>query len=156
MACQPTWVRGFSRLWRKLQRDEEGVAAIEFALSFPLYLTMVMVAIELSRVAFTQIIILHAAEETTRYALVNYNATNQQLETYARNNLVLIDPQNLSTILVTAPVDNTDQTKMFTVQVQYTFEPLFPIDRFLPSATAESFTLTGASRGFITQEIPTS
>ena len=151
LCTQMTALKGFLvSIWKK----EEGVAAVELALTFPLYLSMIFLVIEFARIAFTQIVVLHAAEETTRYALVNFNATTLDLQTFAKDALVLIDPDNLSTVVITAPTDDTDQTRMFTVQIQYLYAPVVPIHHFLPGASAEGFNISGASRGFITQEIP--
>ncbi|MCJ9428596.1 TadE/TadG family type IV pilus assembly protein [Kordiimonas marina] len=143
-----------ARRFRGFRRAERGVAAVEFALTLPIYLGAVIFLAEVARIAFTQGVIIHAAEEATRYALVHYNATVQDVQNEARSNLIGLDPNNLNAIVVTAPEDPTDQTKLVTVEVQYTYTPILPINLFLPGADTNGIRLTGESRGFITQEIP--
>ncbi len=144
-----------SRWFQALQRNQHGSMAVEFALTFPIYLGMVMFLVEVSRMAYTQGVIMHAAEEATRYALVHYDATISEVQDQARQNLLGLDDANLTAIIVTAPVDPTDQTKLVTVEVAYTYTPLLPINAFLSGDDVDGIALTGESRGFITEEIPT-
>lgn len=143
-------------LLRRLHRQEQGVAAVEFALTLPIYLGALIFLIEMARIAYTQGVILHAAEEATRYALVHYDATASDLQDKARENLLGLDPANLTAIIVTAPVDPADQTKLVTVEVQYQFVPILPLNQIMSLGKTEGFALTGASKGFLTEEIPAS
>ena len=145
--------------WRRLiglRKNTDGATAVEFALTFPFYLGAIMFIMEMGRLAFIQGTVIHAAEEATRFALVNFGATATEIQENARDNLLGLDPANLTAILVTDPVDPTDQTKLITVEVQYEYEPLLPFLAFL-STDADgqpTIALSGASRGFITEEIP--
>jgi len=147
-------LRYFCRLLSRLRKDRTGAAGVEFALTFPIYFATILFFIEVSRIAYTQGVIIHAAEEATRYALVRYDATATEIQDHASSNLLGLNPDNLTAIIVTAPTDPTDQTKLLTVVVQYQYTPLLPINAFLPGDDVVGIALTGSSRGFITEEIP--
>jgi len=143
-------------LVRRLSRAEDGSAATEFALTFPIYMATILFLVEVSRIAYTQGVIIHAAEEATRYALVHYDAPADEVQEYARANLLGLTAENLTAIIVTAPTDPGDQTRLVTVEVQYEYVPILPINALLPGDDVSGFSLSGASRGFITEEIPVS
>lgn len=147
-------LRAIKRLFGRVRREEGGATAVEFALTFPIYLGSVVLLAEVARIAYTQGVIIHAAEEATRYALVHYDATVDQVQTKARDNLLGLDPENLIAIIVTAPVDPEDQTKLVTVEVEYTYTPILPINQLLPGTDSDGIRLRGESKGFITEEIP--
>ncbi|WCL55062.1 TadE/TadG family type IV pilus assembly protein [Gimibacter soli] len=137
----------------KFLRDERGVAAIEFALTLPIYLAMIIFLVEVARMAMTQSIISFAAQEATRYALVNYDATTDDVTATAADALIGLSPENLNAIIVTAPVDPVDNTRLVSVEIQYQYKPILPVDAFL-AGDQGGFQLTGQSQGFITEEIP--
>jgi len=142
------------RLFAQMVNDQKGSASTEFALTFPIYLATVLFLVEVGRIAFTQGVIIHAAEEAGRYALVHYDATEAEIQTLAQNNLLGLDPDNLTAIIVTAPVDPADQTKLVSVEVRYQYTPILPIGALLPGDDVSGINLVGSSRGFITEEIP--
>ena len=141
---------------RGLVDSEDGVAAVEFALVLPLYLSVLMFFVEMARIVSIQVMIIHAAEETTRYALVNYDATVQEISDFASSSLPFLDPENLTAVLVTAPVDPDDQTKEFSVQLEYQYTPLLPLAHLFSEDVADGFSLSGTSSGFLAEEIPIS
>jgi len=148
------WKTYLAERLREFRRDQYGAAGIEFALTFPVYLATLLFFVEVSRIAYTQGVIIHAAEEATRYALVHYDATTDDVQAFARSNLLGLNADNLSAIIVTAPTDPLDQTKLLTVEVQYRYTPILPINALLPGDDVAGINLVGESRGFITQEIP--
>ena len=139
-----------------LRCQDAGATAVEMALVMPVYLAMIFFVVEAGRVAYTQGVVVHAAEEATRYALVHYDATAEEIQDFARANLLGVDPDNLTAIVVTSPTDPIDQTKLVTVEVSYRYEPILPVLEFASGGTTEGFNLRGASKGFLTQEIPES
>lgn len=145
----------FARAIRRFRRDESGASAVEFALTFPVYIATIMFFVEMCRLAYTQGVIIHAAEEATRYALVHYDATTEEVQDKARAALIGLTHEHLTAILVTAPVDPADQTKLVTVQVRYNYTPILPYGALLGGENANSLSLSGESKGFITEEIPT-
>jgi len=147
--------QNFLSSFTRFRRETKAVAAVEFSLTFPIYLAVVILVIEMARIIFTYAVVMHAAEEATRFALVNYNATTTEIQNVAKNSLIGLDPDNLTAIIVTAPVDVSDQTKLITVEVDYKYVPILPIHKFVESAAKNGFSLTGSSKGFLTEEIPT-
>lgn len=134
--------------------DRRGSASTEFALTFPIYLATILFMVEIGRLTYTQGVIIHAAEEAGRYALVHYDATETEVEALAQSNLLGLDPDNLTAIIVTAPTDPVDQTKLITVEVRYQYTPILPLGALLSDDGISGINLTGTSSGFITQEIP--
>jgi Flp pilus assembly protein TadG len=128
---------------RRLARDASGVSAVEFALLAPVLLAMVFGIIEFGRVAYTQGVVSFAAEEATRYAVVNYDISEEDVRDLARACLLGIDPERINAIIVTGPVDPVDNTRTISVEVAYSFNFLLP---FLPAGV---ITLSGESRGFL-------
>ena len=81
-----------------LRRCLRGASAVEFALVAPIFLILVFGTIELSRAMWIKATMQYAAEETTRYAIVNTSASSSTLQTYATN------------VVATYGVDTTDMT----------------------------------------------
>ena len=131
---------------RRLIRDERGVAAIEMAFALPVFMFCIYGIIEFGRYAYTQSALLYAAEETTRYATVNYDATTDQLMDIAAGHAVGIKKQNIKAINVDETLNVADQTKLITVQIQYDHEFLFPI------FDAAGVTIEGSSKGFLVEK----
>ncbi|MFC4349046.1 TadE/TadG family type IV pilus assembly protein [Kordiimonas lipolytica] len=138
----------------RLRCRDDGVAAVEFAMTIPIYLGTIIMLIELSRIVYTQAVVLYAAEEATRYALVHYDATSNDVQAIAEANLLGLDPDNITAIIITSPVDPTDQTKLVTVEVQYQYLPILSLEAFLNLGDDAGLAITGESRGFLTEEIP--
>jgi hypothetical protein len=128
---------------RRLAADCRGISAVEFALLAPVFLSTVMGVIELGRAAYTQGVISFAAEEATRYAVVNYDIDESDVRDLARACLLGIDPARINAIVVTGPIDPVDNTRTISVEVSYNFEFLLP---FLPDGIIP---ISGRSRGFL-------
>ncbi len=138
-----TWYGKFSRRFAQF-KSESGAIMVEFALIAPILFSITFGIIEFGRAAFTQGVLLYAVEEATRFAIVNYDATVAEVKAVAESKLLLINSDNISSFTVTAPVDPDDQTRLVTVSLSYEFDFLLPF---------ASITLTGESKGFITEDI---
>jgi Flp pilus assembly protein TadG len=129
----------------RLFKCSRGTAILEFALTAPLFLMFLFAIMEFGRIAFTQGVLLYAAQDATRYAVVNYGATNDQIKTQVLNHIVTLNPAQITALVVTGPIDTTDKTQLVTVQISYQFQFLLPL---VPSTP---IILTGSSKGFISQ-----
>jgi Flp pilus assembly pilin Flp len=127
----------------RLHADCGGVTAVEFALVAPVLLGLMLGAIEFGRVAYTQGVVSFAAEEATRYAMVNYDIDESDVRNLAQACLLGVDPNRIDAIVVTGPVDPVDNTRAISVEVTYNFEFLLP---YLPEGIIR---LAGRSRGFL-------
>lgn len=127
----------------QLVADCRGVSAVEFAFLAPVFLSMILGVIEFGRVAYTQGVVSFAAEEATRYAVVNYSISEEEVRDLAEACLLGIDPDRINAIIVTGPIDPVDNTRTISVEVSYSFEFLLP---FLPEGTIP---ISGRSRGFL-------
>ncbi len=132
------------KLARRFGFARSGTVAVEFAIIAPVLISMTFGIIEFSRAAFTQGVLLYAVEEATRFAIVNFDATESEIKQVAQDKFIMIDPQKLTSFSVTAPIDPDDQTRLITVSLTYRFDFLFPF--------AGPLTLTSSSKGFITEE----
>ena len=125
-----------------LQAHEAGSQVVELALMLPVLLAVFCGVMECGRILFTHAALNFAAQEATRYATVNYDATIEDIKTIAKSRLIVIDSSKIIDIDV-PPLepDPVDQTKLVTVEIAYLFQPILPIG-------LGSFTMTGHSRGF--------
>ena len=130
--------------FKALRRCSKGAGMVEFALTAPIFLMFLFALMELGRIAFTQGILMYAAEEATRYAIVNYGATSDQIKQEVLNHIVTLNPGQITALVVTGPIDPTDKTQLVTVQIDYRYQFVFPL---LPSTP---FVMSGSSKGFIT------
>lgn len=128
---------------RRLAGDISGTASLEFALVAPLLFGLVFGIIEFGRIALMSTTLTFAAQEATRFAVVNAgNVSNEDIRLVAANALTLFNEQMAVFCVVAPPVPGT-QTSEVRVTIAMDYAPLLPI----PLAPT---TLTGASEGFIT------
>lgn len=132
------------KIWQhigRFRRDRRASMAVEFAFIGPVILGMLFGVIEFGRLAYTQSTLNFAAEETTRFAVVNGgNVTNDQLLTYARNQLLGLE-DDLAVLCILSPV-TTAQTSTVSITIDYDFDLLLPIPM-------EQIVLQGRSDGYI-------
>lgn len=124
---------------------EEGAAAVEFAFAVPTVLAALYGIIEFGRVLFVQGFLIFAAEEASRFATVNYDATVEEIEAEAVDRLMLIGPGNIAAFNVQSTLNPIDQTKLVSVEIKYDYTPFFPMPW-------KGMTLSGSSSGFIVDE----
>lgn len=132
-------LRGLRRLWG----DRRAVSTLEFALLAPVFLGLVVGAVEMGRAAYTQGVVSFAAEEATRYAVVNYNITEEEVRDVTEDCLLGLDPDRINAIVVTGPIDPVDNTRTISVEVSYDFQFTLPL---MPDSV---MAITGTSRGFL-------
>ena len=117
------------KIWQhigRFRRDRRASMAVEFAFIGPVILGMLFGVIEFGRLAYTQSTLNFAAEETTRFAVVNGgNVTNDQLLAYARNQLLGLE-DDLAVLCILSPV-TTAQTSTVSITIDYDFDLLLPI-----------------------------
>lgn len=103
----------------RLARDRRGIAAVEFALLAPVFLGLLLGAVETGRLLWTRSVLQFAAEEAARYALVRTDATSAEIEAIARSNLIGTGtaPVNL-TVVNTADEVDIQATQNFTFLAQ--------------------------------------
>lgn len=127
---------------KRAVRDESGVSAMEFAIAVPIALLMLFAVVEFGRAVFTQGMMFYAAEEATRWGIVNPDATAAEIQEYANSKLGLQKLADHATI-VADPVANPDDT--ITVSVVITF----PYQLAIPFGNLAPITLSASSEGFL-------
>lgn len=101
--------------------------------------------LEIGRVMLTQGVLMYAAEEATRFAIVNFSATEQEIRDHAESKFLLVNAERIDAVVVDAPIDPSDNTRRISVRIDYNYVPLLP----LPGI--QSFPLHGQSRGFLAE-----
>lgn len=141
--------RPFARFLSSFRDEEDGVAAVEFAFTLPIFMGLVIFAAESARLVYTLSAISFAAAEASRYVVVNQNATKEEVLEVATASIYGLDPANLQAVLLTAPFNEADQTSLVTITIEYFYEPIFPVDVFLSSDYPGGFKLYGNSVGYL-------
>jgi Flp pilus assembly protein TadG len=136
--------------------SDSGVTLVEFAIGLPVLFGLVFGIMELGRFGFTHASLYHAAQETTRWAIVNpidfANGETQaqyeaRLSTEANRNLILISAGNMATVTASAPESGlNDKTRNISVAINYQYDPMMP---FVFWGTIN---LSVASQAFIAEE----
>lgn len=121
--------------------SEDGVTAVEFALAAGIFLSLLFGVVELGRFAFTQALLYYAAEEGTRWAIVNppppadasipeQNKYEKELKDYIKSKVVLgglIDGNGVDATINPNITNNADNTRWVDIKVRYTFNFLVPL-----------------------------
>lgn len=77
------WIyKGISK-GRNAVRNERGALAVEFALTAPFFLILIIGILDLGRLFWVKNIMQFSVEQTARYAMVNPSSTAATLTTYA-------------------------------------------------------------------------
>jgi len=135
----------FSALRRKAKEVgvcRLGATAVEFGIVFPLFLTMVLGMMEMSRAMWIKASMQHAAEITTRYYMVNNDASTTTLTTYAQAALQTAGVSYAVTYTVTLDTATTPNT--LTVSGTYNFEAIVSFIPF-PDVTLTALSVTRAN-----------
>lgn len=131
---------------KRLIRNEEGAAAVEAAFGLPVFLLTMALIIEFGRLIYAQGALMFAAEETTRFATVHYDATVDELAAVAQSRLYAMDKANILGVDVVSQLNAADQTKLVTIGVRFRHQLLVPL------LHSDGFVLTGTSRGFLVEK----
>lgn len=144
----------FSAILNKIRKNPRGTTAIEFAMILPVMLLFTFGFIEFGLALFTQGILNYSAEQATRYAMVNFDADNEdatyitgvtaQIITVAKDSFILIDESRVDVNVLVA-INALDLTKTVDVTINYNYAFIMPL---LP---ATSFVMTGSSKSFLIQ-----
>ena len=139
--------QGFHRrYWRRLiplRACRLGATAVEFAIVMPIFLAMVLGVIEMSRALWIKATMQYAAEQTTRYFMVNNTKTTTELETYAQARFLEMGMASIVADVTYAATQDTSTTPdNMTITLTYGFEALvsfIPVPDVTLSATANVY-----------------
>jgi Flp pilus assembly protein TadG len=124
-----------NRVWRRLREDQEGAAAVEFALSILLVLTVLFMTLELISAVYTYTVLADAANEGVRYAIVNSGDTAgamAKVKTYAALSL-----HDVSAMTVSVNCSGgCTPPNVVTVSISYNYIPYLKFMTNPPTMTA--------------------
>jgi len=157
--CAGTWARRWPSRLRGLFRGPDstsGATVAEFALGLPVLFGLMFGVMELGRFGFTHAALYHAAQETTRWAIVNpidsasgetqaeYEA---RLSAQAHSELLLISAGNVATVTAAAPESGlNDKTRNISIAISYQYDPM------MPYVFSGPIIISTASQAFIAEE----
>jgi Flp pilus assembly protein TadG len=144
----------FLALIKRLKRSDRGAAAIEFAFALPIIIIISFAFFEFCQVVFTQTMLSYSAAQASRFAMVNFQKDNvdinyidsvkADIQTYAEDSYILIDDAKVSSFDIEVIVD-IQKIKTVNVKIDYAYDTNIPM---LPDY---SFILTGESDAFLVQ-----
>jgi Flp pilus assembly protein TadG len=111
-------------------RDERGVGAIEFVLAFPIFLLLVLGALEVGFLFMSDTGLSHGVNEAARYATLYPAPTDAQLTAKVISSSFSVRPEAL-TLTVTRGLDPT-RGKFVTLAASYNFRALTSLIRSEP------------------------
>ncbi len=113
-----------ARLWL-FGKTAEGVTAVEFALTAPVFLGFLFGLMELGRAMLTQGMLTYAVQEGARFAVAHAGSTAGQIQEVVIDSFAGIDASPVS--LTVTPRENADGTSTISLAASYRFQPLAPI-----------------------------
>jgi len=116
--------------WGKRWRGQRGAAAAEFALVLPLFLLLVVGAIDFGRAFWAKNTLANVAREATRYAAVRSikskdPATPEKIEGKVYGVTAPLNPDEVHVSTTWIPSNSPGATVQ--VDVSYTFQPILPL-----------------------------
>ena len=136
-----------------VSRRDRGSALVEFAAVFTVLFMFLFAIMDLSRALYTYHFVADAAREGTRYAMVRGStctswttacpAAASDIQTYLKSVPAGINPASLTATTTWTP--NNTPGSIVQVQVQYSFQPIFP---FIPKT---ALVMTSTSQVVISQ-----
>ena len=108
--------------FRKIRRDENGAAVIEFAIAVPVLLTMIFGIFQFGLVFFASAGIQHALGEGARQATLFPTPSDSAIQTTMQNNVFGVYIGSINTPSVTIPA-TTECTNCRLLSITYTVTP---------------------------------
>lgn len=139
--------------WRGWRAARSGAAGVEFALVLPVFLLFMFALVEFGRMAWVQVSLRLAVEQTARYAMAEYtresfanagfvswfNNWTPSLEARAPDYIYGWDPSAIAFTATLEPAATSTGIDYVTIDASYTFNFLVPV---IPGMSASTLTAT--------------
>lgn len=130
----------------RLFESDCGTVGAAAALAVPLLLCGIYGSLEIGRYAYAQSAVMYSAEETTRFATVNFDSDEEDLKAVASEKMMGIHKDKIKSINVNAVLNEAGQTKLVTLEIEYQHDFIMPI------FDVEGVTIRGSSKGFLVEK----
>lgn len=136
-------IRRTCALFQRVRRDEDGAAAIEFGLTFLPIIMLISFIFEGGRLLLTQGMLNYAAQQATRFSIVNFTEDDDDativaaVKAEARQYFLV---QNIPLADIDVSVSPAPNRRVV-VNINYTFQSIMPV-------SVASMQLAGSSVGF--------
>jgi Flp pilus assembly protein TadG len=117
------------------RRNRSGVAVVEFAIVAPVFVLFVLGMIEVARGLMIQEVVINAAREGARAAVVDTSTSSSVTSTVQTYLTAANVPTTAATITVTIPATRYNNYATVTVAVPYSKVSWVPVPKFLGSVT---------------------
>ncbi len=130
---------------------QRGLATLELALLLPTVVLLVMGAVDLGRMLWTQTVLHHAVQATARYASVrglasDMPASRQDLEAVFEGLCLSMDPVRLQLQWVSTWPENSWPGQPLQLQASYEFPWSWPLNWATPSVSLQASVSTTQSQ----------
>lgn len=115
-------------------KDEKGQSLVEFALVIPIFLLLVLMIVDLGRMAYTYTALHFTVQETVRIG--SFGHGDMEMETYARTHFTAGNPDDL-TITISPSEASRRSGDRVTVQFSYSLRPIMPFANHVLSGPLE-------------------
>lgn len=128
---------------KRVAACRQGAAAVEFGLVLPIVLLAIFGVIEGGRLIYTQAALHFAAQEATRFAVVQQGiVTEESIQAFTVDRLMGIKA-SLADVAMVRESDPEVGACRYTVEISYAFMP------FIPYTANEPISLSARSSGFV-------
>jgi Flp pilus assembly protein TadG len=110
--------------WSRFCDDEDGASALEFALVFPLFATMLFGSLQMGLAYYTAGSVQYALERTARMTMVDQDMSAGQVQTAFEN---LLEPLTNEEININYAVDSSGDVPIAIFTATYTHNFVIPL-----------------------------
>jgi Flp pilus assembly protein TadG len=110
--------------WNRFCDDEDGASALEFALVFPLFATMLFGSLQMGLAYYTAGSVQYALERTARMTMVDQDMSAGQVQTAFEN---LLEPLTNEEIDINYTVDSSGDVPIAIFTATYTHNFVIPL-----------------------------
>jgi Flp pilus assembly protein TadG len=118
---------GMIRDIRRLRRDDQGVAAVEFAMIAPIFIGLILAVIDIGRYMWVLNTMQYAIDEAVRAGVVQ-ELSDEDIVQRAKDSLITVGASSIV-------IDASSDAESITVTADSTYKFIFPLSAFAEGTT---------------------